>query len=121
MPAINSSLRPAEFCRQYLHTLDASEGRRKQRKRDTTPDALGINLKRELLQAALDDDPDPSAFEAWLLARTLSATAGGPLRAMCVEVLADYRFATLDPGFSQWLTSGARSADAGDLPTASSV
>jgi hypothetical protein len=42
-------LRPAEFCRQLLATLDVSEGRRKRRKRDTTPDAIGLAIKRDLL------------------------------------------------------------------------
>ena len=105
-------LRPGEFSRQYLNSLSASEGRRKRRKRDTTPDSLGMQLKRELLLAAMDDDPEPAAFEAWLLARTLNAPASGPLRAMCAEILADYHFASLDPGFGQWLAHGAPSADA---------
>ena len=104
-------LRPAEFSRRYLNSLDASEGRRKRRKRDTTPDALGMLLKRELLERALAADPDPEAFEAWLLAQALSAPASGPVRAMCAEILDNYRFAIQDPGFGQWLADGAPSAD----------
>ena len=40
--------RPAEICRYLLQAMDASEGRRKRRKRDTTPDALGMEIMREL-------------------------------------------------------------------------
>lgn len=105
-------LRPAEFSRQYLRTLDASEGRRQKRKRDTTPDAFGMNLKREVLQRAIADAPEPEDFEGWLLAQTLSVPASGPLRAMCIEILDDYRFACADANFSQWLAQGAPSADA---------
>ena len=39
-------MRPAEVCSQLLRALDASEGRRRRRKRDTTPDAIGLELKR---------------------------------------------------------------------------
>src|SRR5690606_22702639 len=42
--------RPADFCRGLLAALDASEGRRRRRKRDTTPDAIGLAIKRELLE-----------------------------------------------------------------------
>ena len=46
-------LRPADFCREMLATIDASEGRRRRRKRNTTPDAIGLELKRTLLEAAM--------------------------------------------------------------------
>jgi hypothetical protein len=105
-------IRPAEFCRQFLNTLDASEGRRKKRKRDTTPDALGMQIKGELLRRAIDADPDPDDFEGWLLAQTLSAPAGGPVRAMCSEIFDNYRFARADPAYMRWLSDGAHSADA---------
>ena len=57
------SLRPGEFSRLALATLAASEGRRKRRKRDTTPDAIGLGIKRELLERATQEDPAPEAFE----------------------------------------------------------
>ena len=109
---MQTNLRPGEFSRLFLNSLDASEGRRKRRKRDTTPDALGLGLKRELLERAVAEDPEPDAFETWLLAQVLGAPASGPVRAMCVEILDDYRFAVHDPGFGQWLADGAPSADA---------
>src|ERR671916_713812 len=74
----HAALRPALVCQQLLQASDASEGRRKRRKRDTTPDSLGMEVKRELLEAVVADDPDPDAFEAWLFARvqTSGAMAG---------------------------------------------
>ncbi|HXH12965.1 MAG TPA: hypothetical protein VNP04_24735 [Alphaproteobacteria bacterium] len=106
-------LRPAEFCRQLIATLDASEGRRRRRKRDTTPDAIGMAVKRELLEQTIGDDPDPQAFEAWLLQRCLAAGAGsGALRAMALEVLNEWRLAAAAPSFRDWLRQGAPSDDA---------
>jgi hypothetical protein len=105
-------MRPADLCRALLAALQASEGRRKQRKRDTTPDALGLTLKREVLLRAVRDDPDPDAFEAWLLAQTRAAGgAGGPLRAMAQEILGEWRLAAASPAFRAWLARGAPSED----------
>jgi hypothetical protein len=76
-------LRPAAFCGALVPSLDASEGQRRRRKRDTTPDAIGMSLKRPLLDAAIADDPDPDGFEAWLLDRRLKrADASVVTRAM---------------------------------------
>ena len=50
-----------------LAALEASEGRRRSRKRDQTPDGIGLTFKRELLEQAVSDDPEPEAFEEWLL------------------------------------------------------
>jgi len=36
------ALRPAVVCGQLLAALAASDGRRRRRKRDTTPDAIGL-------------------------------------------------------------------------------
>ena len=105
-------LRPGEFSRLLLNALEASEGRRKRRKRDTTPDAIGLGIKRDLLRRAVAEDPAPEAFEAWLLTQALGAPASGPVRALCAEILDEYRFARHDPDFGRWLAAGAPSADA---------
>jgi hypothetical protein len=117
-------MRPAEICARLLAALDASEGRRRRRKRDTTPDAIGMTIKRRLLEETVRDDPDPDNFEGWLLERCLAAsestrassvawfTATGPVRAMALEVLADWRLAQSSAGFRSWLESGAPSDDA---------
>ncbi|HWN13982.1 MAG TPA: hypothetical protein VNU02_08980 [Candidatus Dormibacteraeota bacterium] len=106
--------RPGWFCGALLAALDASEGRRRRRKRDTTPDAIGMALKRELLEAATADDPDPDDFEAWLLDRCLRGadpTARGARTAMARDILAEWRLAAASPAFRDWLEAGAPSED----------
>src|SRR5262245_5100975 len=105
-------LRPADVCRDLLAALDASEGPR--RKRDTTPDASDRTIKRDLLQRAVADDPDPDAFEGWLLERCLTTDGGpsvGAIRAMALDVLQEWRLATTSPEFRGWLDRGAPSDD----------
>jgi len=111
-----TALRPALVCGALLAALDASEGRRRRRKRDTTPDAIGMSLKRRLLAQAIEDDPDPEGFEAWLLERCLSRAetdSMGAMRAMARDVLAEWRFAVASADFRDWLAAGAPSADRG--------
>jgi hypothetical protein len=110
-----SALRPAVVCRELIATLEASEGRRRRRKRDTTPDAIGLGIKRDLLEDAVAADPDPSEFEGWLLARCLDPPGGasiGAVRAMALEVLAEWRLACAGGDFAAWLDHGAPSEDA---------
>jgi hypothetical protein len=111
-----TALRPAAFCRGLLGALEASEGRRRRRKRDQTPDAIGLGVKRALLEAAIAADPEPEAFEGWLLEHTLTARdAGvGATRAMALEVLHEWRLVETSPAFRDWLEHGAPSADAED-------
>ena len=47
--------RPSDVCRGLLAALDVSEGRRKRRARDTAADAIGLGIKRTLLDAAVHD------------------------------------------------------------------
>lgn len=105
-------LRPAVFARRLLDSLASSEGRRRRRKRDTTPDAIGLGIKRDLLERAIVDDPEPDDFEGWLLEQVLSAEASGPVRALSGEVFAEFRLAAIDPDYDAWLAAGAPSADA---------
>ena len=107
-------LRPGDFSRMALAAMAAAEGRRRKRKRDTTPDTIGLSIKRDLLERAAAEDPAPEAFEAWLLTQALAAPASGPVRALAVQILDEYRFASLDPDFGRWLAAGAPSADAVD-------
>lgn len=104
--------RPAEICRQLREAMGASEGRRARRKRDTTPDALGMGIKRSLLEAAVAADPDPEAFEAWLFGQIADAGQfGGATRAMARQILDEWHFALASGGFRQWLAGGAPSDD----------
>jgi hypothetical protein len=108
--------RPALVCRALLAALDASDGRRRRRKRDTTPDAIGMSIKRRLLTEAAEADPDPDRFEVWLLERCLTRvqTASlGAARAMAREVLAEWRLAAASADFRDWLAAGAPSEDRG--------
>jgi len=107
--------RPILLCRGLLAALDASEGRRRRRKRDTTADAIGLGVKRDLLERAVRDDPEPDEFEGWLLARCLEAdgtVSVGSTRMMALEILAEWRLASSAPDFMRWLAEGAPSEDA---------
>jgi hypothetical protein len=113
-PAGAAAARPADLCRELLAALEASEGRRRRRKRDTTPDAIGLAIKRALLERAIADDPAPDAFERWLLDRCLegaSTVSVGAVRAMALDLLAEWRLVAADPAFRAWLAAGAPSAD----------
>jgi hypothetical protein len=111
------ALRPADVCRALLAALEASEGRRRKRKRDQTPDAFGLAVKRDLLQQAVEDDPEPEAFEAWLLNYPATCKARelvGPAFAMARAVFEEWRLAHASGEFRLWLEQGAPSDDAGD-------
>ncbi len=104
--------RPGAVCAALLGALDGSDGRRKRRKRNTTPDALGMAIKRDLLAAAASADPDPDAFEGWLLEQVLVAGGNsGAVRAMAQEILREWQVALAAPSFRHWLESGAPSDD----------
>ncbi len=108
----NASVRPAQVCRQLLAALGASDGRRKRRKRNTTPDAIGMAIKRDLLERAALEDPEPAEFESWLLAQCLAAgSPSGPVLAMALEVQAEWQIALGVADFRAWLEAGAPSAD----------
>ena len=105
--------RPSAVCRELLSALEAAEGRRKRRKRDTTPDAIGLELKRDLLERAIAADPEPASFEGWLLeqCRSVGEHDGG-VRAMALSIFEEWRLAHEAPAFRDWLAQGAPSDDA---------
>ena len=111
------SVRPAEVCAALLAALEASEGRRRSRKRDQTPDVLGLTIKRNLLKRAVEDDPNPEEFEEWLLtdARSCgSPESSGAASAMARAVFEEWRLAQHMSEFKVWLDRGAPSDDADD-------
>ncbi len=55
------TLRPAQVCSALLAALNASDGRSRARKRDQTPDSIGLALRRELLEQAAREAPAPPA------------------------------------------------------------
>ena len=111
-----TTLRPAVVCGALLGALDASDGRRQRRKRNTTPDAIGMAIKRQLLTEAVEADPAPEMFEAWLFERCCARAESvsiGAMRAMARDVIAEWELASACDDFGQWLATGARSDDRG--------
>lgn len=105
-------IRPVRVCRALLEALDATEGRRRRRKRNTSADAIGIGMKRELLEAAIRDDPDSDAFEGWLMERCFEKGRGeGAWRAMALDIFQEWRMAQAAQSFRAWLEAGAPSDD----------
>ncbi len=110
---MSGGLRPAGFCRELLAALQASDGRRRRRKRDTTPDAIGMSMKRGLLEEVIAADPEPDAFEDWLFQRCLAAGPGsGGLQAMALSIAEEWKLAEQVDEFRDWLAEGAPSDDA---------
>src|SRR6516164_4888664 len=111
------SLRPAEVCNALLAALDAADGRRRKRKRDQTPDTIGLSIKRALLEQAVHDNPNPEAFEEWLLTYSVHYAAqesSGEVSPMARAVLEEWRLAHSLDEFRVWLQQGAPSDDARD-------
>jgi len=115
-PLYPASARPAEVCAALLAALEAAEGRRRSRKRDQTPDAIGLAIKRELLQRAVQDDPNPESFEEWLLHCALASApeSSGAVSAMARAIFEEWRLAHAMSEFKTWLDRGAPSDDANE-------
>src|SRR5690625_7571241 len=106
--------RPADLCRGLRGALEASEGRRRRRARDTRPDAIGLRLRRELLEAAIRDDPEPQEFEGWLLQYCTEAGSGnGGIRAMAISIFEERRLGEVGPTFRDWRGEGGAAGDEG--------
>ena len=111
------AIRPAQVCKLLLAALEGAEGQRRKRKRDQTPDAIGLAVKRALLERVVEDDPAPEEFEKWLLDYPLTCDApdlAGSASAMARAVFEEWRLAHSLEEFRVWLDQGAPSADAGD-------
>lgn len=109
---MSAAPRPTDLARALLEALEATEGRRRRRKRNTGADAIGIEMKRRLLERTVDEDPDPAAFEGWLLERCFEQGPGeGAWRAMALEIFHEWRMAEAAPSFRAWLDAGAPSDD----------
>jgi len=108
----SKTYRPADVCRALLAALDAADGRRKSRKRDQTPDAIGLALKREILEQVIQENPDAQSFDAWLLNYSQSRQSSGAVAAMARAVLDEWRLAHAMGDFKAWLDRGAPSDDA---------
>ncbi|MEO6209796.1 MAG: hypothetical protein ABIQ10_06670 [Gemmatimonadaceae bacterium] len=106
------SITPAQLCRGMLDGLDASEGRRKRRSRNTTADSIGLEIQREMLTDAVRDEPDAAGFERWLQERCVAqGESDGAHRAMALMIWHEWQLASQLEGGGAWLTTGARSDD----------
>jgi hypothetical protein len=109
------TITPADLCRGLLGALDASEGRRKRRVRDTTADSIGLAIQRDLLEGAVRDAPAAEDFERWLLERCLAEGASdGAHRALALGIWNDWLVASQADDVRDWLLAGARSEDRND-------
>jgi hypothetical protein len=105
-------MRPAGICRELLETIEASEGRRKRRSRNTTADAIGLQIKRDLLEEIVRADPEADDFEGWLLERCLAeGPSDGPLRAIAITIWEEWQLTRASGEFRRWLAEGAPSED----------
>ena len=105
-------MRPAEICQELLETIEASEGRRKRRLRNTTADAIGLQIKRDLLEEIVRADPEADDFEGWLLERCLAeGPSDGPLRAIAITIWEEWQLTRASGDFRRWLAEGAPSED----------
>lgn len=111
MTTSTTLMRPARVCAALLAALDASEGRSRARKRDQTPDGIGLAIRRELLDRVVCDDPAPEAFEAWLVDHVQASAVPGATRAIARTVLDEWRLAHRMASFATWLAQGAPSED----------
>jgi hypothetical protein len=106
------TLTPAELCRGLLGALDASEGRRKRRARNTSADSIGLEIQREMLEAAIRDEPAPDEFEGWLMERCAAeGVSDGAQRAMALFIWDQWRLASRAPDVQAWIVAGGQSDD----------
>ena len=78
-------------------------------------DAIGLALKREILETVVEDNPEPEQFESWLVSYVQNSTSkhsAGAVTAMARTVLDEWRLAHSMGDFKAWLDRGAPSADA---------
>jgi hypothetical protein len=70
-------------------------------------------MKRELLERTIAADPEPEAFEGWLLEQCAASGLGeGGVRAMALSIFEEWRLSRDAVSFRSWLAQGAPSDDA---------
>jgi hypothetical protein len=111
----DAAVSPGRLCAELLSALEATDGRRRRRKRDQTPDTIGIEIKRSLLERAVRENPAAHDFEEWLIAQCLAAPAAGhavgSVRAMAIDILQEWRLVQASSELRHWLNRGAPSDD----------
>jgi hypothetical protein len=110
-PASEGPLRPRDFA---LLLLASGELAPRQRARDQQADRAGLGLKRRVLEALADRDPEPEDMEAALLAVVEDlGPPTGPSRAIALAVLEEWQTAVSTPAWLAHLMNEAvRAAEA---------
>ena len=110
------SLRPAEVCKALLAALEAAEGRRRKRKRDQTPDAIGYPSSGLFWsrQFKTIQTLKHSKNGCWITPACATQESSGAVSAMARAVLEEWRLAHSLDDFRVWLEQGAPSDDARD-------
>lgn len=95
---------PVEFCR-----LVKQVSRQPPRlSRDLEPDIVGIELKHQILDAAIAAQPTADDFEEVLLSSaTALDIAAGAARGICSDILAEWRMVHTAPRYLPWLREEA--------------
>ncbi len=94
-------LRPRDFALLMLGSGDALP---RQRARDQQADRAGLDLKRRVLNALVERDPDADEVEAALMEVVEEiGPPTGPTRSVAVQVLAEWRMAVQVPGWVEHL------------------
>jgi hypothetical protein len=69
-------------------------------------------IKRDLLEAVVQENPTPETFERWLVEPCQAAgAASGPVRAMALDAYADWRLAEASRSLQTRPDQGAPSDD----------
>ena len=108
---------PPKFARLCSPRLTPPKGAGANANAIKLPMPSGLSIKRALLERAVQDDPNPEAFEEWLLdypQKCATLESSGAVSAMARAVLEEWRLAHSLGEFRVWLEQGAPSDDAKD-------
>jgi hypothetical protein len=105
-------MRPRDLA---LLLLSSEELRPRKRMRSQYPDIAGMELKRRLLQAVADLDPESEDLDA-TLARLIDELGppSGPIRALAIGFRDDWHGLTSNPGWVEQLREEAARAPGED-------
>jgi hypothetical protein len=100
-------MRPREFALLLLTSGDLLP---RQRVRNQTPDTIGLELKRRLLQSLVDLDPEPGKLDE-TLARLIEELGPptGPVRALAVSFRDEWQALPANPEWLEHLRAEAAS------------
>ncbi len=104
-PSPDHSLRPRDFA---LLLLASPEMTPRQRARDQQADLAGLELKRRVLNALVEHDPEPSELEAALMNLVVAlGPPTGPTRAIALALAEEWHAVATNPDGLAYLLSQA--------------